>query len=109
MYFKCAAWSKLVHLFKLRVGYTLPEFVTCEMEIRDSNGEKAQSPTNGSTQCLNQQDFYGKYQPEHINTHLMISAQYTKSQPSAPHSDFHFGLLTAGVGILKQTQTGNKF
>lgn len=87
----------------------MPEFVTCEMEIRDSNGEKAQSPTIGSSQCLNQQDFYGKYQPERIDTHLMISAQYTKYSPSASHSDFHFGVLTAGVEILKRAKTGNKF
>lgn len=87
----------------------MPEFVTCEMEIRDSNGEKAQSPTIGSSQCINQQDFYGKYQPEHIDTNLMISAQYNKSRPSAPYLDFHFGLLTAGVEILIQTQTGNNF
>lgn len=98
----------LFRSFKLRVGYTLPEFVTCEMEIRDSNGEKAQSPTIGSSQCINQQDFYGKYQPEHIDTHLMISAQYNKSRPSAPHTDFHFGLLTAGVEIRRKTQAGKK-
>lgn len=79
------------------------------MEIRDSNGEKAQSPTIGSSQCLNQQDFYGKYQPEHIDTHLMISAKYTKSNPSTSHSDFHFGVLTAGVELLRRTQAGNNF
>lgn len=84
----------------------MPEFDTCEMEIRDSNGEKAQSPTIG---CLYQQDFYGKYQPEHIDTNLTISAQYTKYNPSAFPSDFHFGVLTAGVEILRRTKTGNYF
>lgn len=93
----------------LRIGYTVPKFVTCGMEIRDSNEEKAQSPTIGSSECLNQQDFYGKYQPEHIDTNLMISAQYTKYNPSAFHSDFHFGVLTAGVEILRRTKTGNYF
>ena len=76
------------------------------MEIRDSNGEKLQSPTNGSTECLNQQDFYGKHQPEFVKSHIMISAQETKFRPNASVSDFHFGVLTAGVDAVFREKLG---
>lgn len=76
------------------------------MEIRDSNGEKLQSPTNGSSKCLNQQDFYGKHQPEFVISHIMISAQETKFRPNASFSDFHFGVLTAGVDAVFREKLG---
>ena len=76
------------------------------MEIRDSSGEKLHSPTNGSSECLNQQDFYGKHQPEFVISHIMISAKETKFRPNASFSDFHFGVLTAGVDVVFREKSG---
>lgn len=83
--------------------------MTCEMEIKDSFGEKAQSPTTGSSHCVNQQDFYGKYQPEFIHTHVMIDGQHAGFRPTAAYTDFHFGVLAARVDMVKQNKSGYVF
>lgn len=86
-------------------GYTLPEILTCEMEVGDRYG-KVRSPTHGSSHCVNQQDFYGKHQPEIINADVMIDGENKGPKPNLPISDFHFGISTASLNLIKRDITG---
>ncbi|XP_061172145.1 uncharacterized protein LOC133181615 [Saccostrea echinata] len=96
--------SKLIN--GLCIGYTTPDFMTCEMEIKDSYGEKAQSPTNGSSSCANQLDFYGKYQPEFIHTHVMIDGRHRGFRPPlSSYTEFHFGVLHANIDFVKRAKS----
>lgn len=93
-------------MYKLFTGYTLPEILTCEMEIQDSLGEKVHSPTIGSSHCHNQQQFYGKFQPEYIFTDVMIDGENKGFRPTLLYTDFHFGVATAHVDLLKKIKSG---
>lgn len=93
-------------MYKLFTGYTLPEILACEMEIQDSLGEKVHSPTIGSSHCHNQQHFYGKFQPEYIFTDVMIDGENKGFRPTLLYTDFHFGVATAHVDLLKKIKSG---
>lgn len=93
-------------MYKLFTGYTLPEILACEMEIQDSLGEKVHSPTIGSSHCHNQQQFYGKFQPEYIFTDVMIDGENKGFRPTLLYTDFHFGVATAHVDLLKKIKSG---
>ncbi|XP_062605213.1 uncharacterized protein LOC134267002 isoform X2 [Saccostrea cucullata] len=95
--------SKLIN--GLCIGHITPDFMTCEMEVKDSYGEKAQSPTNGSSDCANQLDFYGKYQPEFIHTHVMIDGKHRGFRSSISPTEFHFGVLHADIALVKRSKS----
>lgn len=86
-----------------------PEIAKCFMEAIAANGDIRQSKFSGTSECKNQQDFYGRFQVDHFKTNLTYS--YTVAidkgllQPGFVKS-YVFGITDGDVQIIKINLTG---
>ncbi|KAK3092481.1 hypothetical protein FSP39_003428 [Pinctada imbricata] len=95
----------------LCINNVIPTFTTCHMEIQDNNGEIAQSThTIGlSSECKNQQDFYGKYQVHYASTNFEVYADISGLTAPTSAGDFAYGITDAKVQMIKKSITGQTF
>ncbi|XP_061168898.1 uncharacterized protein LOC133178166 [Saccostrea echinata] len=100
--------SKITQLTNsLCIDNVVPDFMTCDMEIQDRNGERSPHsvPSNQPTSCSYQTDFYGKYQVDSVSTSITVEAEYTGSTPAAV-DDFHYGITELSIERVERSIGG---
>ncbi|KAK3102044.1 hypothetical protein FSP39_008355 [Pinctada imbricata] len=84
-----------------------PTLLTCQMTVHGDGGEMQYSPAIGTTECKNQQDFYGRFQIKSL-TIKMVSEYEVSPTSKKPNfvASYTFGVTEAIVSVQRRNLTG---